>query len=89
MNTVNATHQGTTFNGFSSNSRHYEINASTILSTANQFKNVTNLYQDNVKLESLFQQFSIDIGRFGVKIKIIHTIRLITLLLFFLLSSLG
>ena len=89
MNTVNATHQGTTFNGFSSNSRHYEINASTILSTANQFKNVTNLNQDNVKLESLFQQFSIDIGRFGVKIKIIHTIRLITLLLFFLLSSLG
>lgn len=89
MNTVNATRQGTTFNGFSSNSRHYEINASTILSTANQFKNVTNLNQDNVKLESLFQQFSIDIGRFGVKIKIIHTIRLIALLLFFLLSSLG
>ena len=89
MNTMNTSHHGATSMGITSNSKHYEIDASTILSTANQFKNLTDFAHETIKFHTLFQQFSLDIGRFYVKIKVIHTIRLFTFLLFHLLASFG
>ena len=85
---MNAPHHTSSTMG-ASNSNLYEINASTILSSANQFKNMTDFNHENIKFQTLFQQFSLDIGRLDIKIKIIHSLRLFTLLLFYILASLG
>ena len=71
-----------------SNSKLYEIDVSTILTSANQFKYMANPSHENIKFQTLFQQFSLDIGRLDIKIKIIHSIRIFTFILFYILHML-